>query len=139
MNSIPTNLKQFDTKCCPTGTPNYFSNRPRITLSYRGSVAFSTAAASLLDLQPGDGVVFLQDQKYPSDWYVAKSDDPARFVVLAAGNKTLRFASEKLVQEIARSVEVEEYRFLSFSIIRTKSGYFALDVKHPKITPPQIQ
>jgi len=94
-------------------------------------------ATRLLEIQAGDGVELLQDQNYPTDWYISKSDGPAGFVVRASKHKTLQFTSAELVGAIAKAINAPPFSFLSFELVSASSGLLALDVKHPKVTPPK--
>lgn len=135
MSDRPVNLKRYDSKnCVPTVETNTIYSVPRVTLSRRGFISLTSKAARIMDLKAGDRIVFLQDQSFPTDWYIAKSDDPSGFKLTAGGRKNLIAQSGELVGKIAASVNVPEFTYLSFLLACAGDNLYILDVKHPRVT-----
>jgi len=99
----------------------------------RGAVSLSQAASELLGVKDGDRVTFLRDRKYPSDWYVAKSDDGYRLKL--DGRRCLTFFSEPLAVAVIRSVvpDTSNVACVTFTVAHAETGC-ALNTKTPRIT-----
>lgn len=48
---------------------------PYVRLHFQGVITISTGTCKLLSITKGDGIIFIQDEDNPEDWYLAKSKD----------------------------------------------------------------
>lgn len=67
---------------------------------------FSADAAAVLELEKGDAVVFLQDQKIPFDWFVRKTEKEDAFKVTVAANGIRSIGSKGLAEKLADILKV---------------------------------
>jgi hypothetical protein len=83
-----------------------------------GLISLSKAAVELLGVSVGNGVVFLQDEDSPRDWFICKSNTDVSFVLRTSDKKKqFDFNSSVLAKKILSSLQVrEEYISCGFMI-----------------------
>jgi hypothetical protein len=114
----------------------------RATVSVNGKtglIGFSKRAAQAMELKPGSGVVFFQDEESGADWFVKCSED-AEAIVLRENDSSSMFLfnSSVLAQSILNAAQCRErYVFCVFPIqekamkIEGEDGYHLIITAKP--------
>jgi hypothetical protein len=84
-------LRTFDKTITKTVSPGECS----VTVNPKGTVFFSVGLVKVMQLEPGDRVLFHQDQENRSDWYIEKTKSIAGFEV-----KNYKTAGVSAVQSV---------------------------------------
>lgn len=125
----------YNAETCPQQTGTRWKRYKNLTIRSQGSIAISRMSAEDLGLTSNHKIVFLQDGKYPTDWYIKKATDDFGYELKQNRNGSLSFISYPLSRAIINSTikTREPFLTISFPLILTDYG-LALDINHYKIT-----
>lgn len=121
------NLKSFDKTTKRQPTPR--SVVSFLTLNLRGKVNFSQAAVRHFSLQPGDRVIFHQNQEFRSEWYIQFTKEEIGYK-LVFGPTDTRLTAIQPVTEIFKSIGKQPQK-LTFLI--SKRPYILHEIVYYKI------
>ncbi len=113
-----------------------FGGRPFISVTHGGAFYLCGRLCQMLRIKKGDQIVFLQDEQYPSDWYIKTCKKPSESgFELKTCRHALGFRSNTLADIIAKSTLGDRaYACIRFWCMIDDNGSIKLDVKHPKIS-----
>lgn len=99
-------------------------------MSSYGTFRLSQRASEILKLTDKDKIVFLQDNDYPTDWYVQKDTDKFGFPLHANNKGNLSFQSCTLKDLLLKTVVKDKYlQFRSIRFLLTpKQGRLAVNI-----------
>ncbi len=125
----------FNAETCPQQTGSRYHLFKNLTLRNQGGIMISRMSAADLGLTEQSRIVFLQDKRYPTDWYIQKTTDEKGYELRLNKNGSFALTNYPLVREIVNSTlkPQEPFMTITFPLSLTDNG-LALGVKHPKIT-----
>ncbi len=73
-----------------------------LSASYKGHISLSRELSELMELNEGDKIEFIQNERHKSDWFIRKNEDG--FPVRKTNGNTYKLNSSVLAREIIKSV-----------------------------------
>lgn len=132
-------LKIYNAENAPHTAGLSYGGRPFISFTFKGAFHLSKRACQMLRVKAGDRIVFLQDEQYPTDWYVRSTTETAGFLLENKGRNVVGFSSSTLSGAIASStMQDKAFQQVRLWCKANKDGLLQLDVKHPVIAAPRL-
>lgn len=125
----------YNAETCPQHLGHRSHVFKNLTIRSQGSLTIARQSAQELGISDDSRVIYLQDKRYATDWYIQKTDDDKGYQLRRNKNGSYTINSYPLTRAIIESaMDMHEgFVTITFPLTITKYG-LALDVKHPKIT-----
>lgn len=127
----------FNAETCPQQLGGKYHTYKNLTLRGQGCLTISRQVAEEYGLTKDARIVFLQDKRFPTDWYIQKTTDDKGYTLKHNKNGSVSFVSAPLSRAIINSavpdVKKEKFITLTFPLIDADNG-LALDIKHYRMT-----
>ena len=128
------NLKTYNAQNAPHVVPRKESKRLAFSFNDKGRFIIGRTLFEKMG-KPG-AVVVLQDNQYPSDFYLRASKDPMAFPMKAGSRNQFIFKSNTLAGIIAEAIHLTPPYALKFKVLEKEDGLFCIGTRKPIVKKP---
>jgi len=111
-------------------------------MSAHGCFRLSRRASAILKLTDKDKIEFLQDNAYPTDWYIQKVDSKFGFPLKSDSKGNLCFITSGIRDMLLKTIiknELLQFRCILFDLAPTPDGKLAINIKTYRVSKTQIK
>ena len=111
-------------------------------MSSHGCFRLSQRASAILKLTDKDRIEFLQDNAYPTDWYIQKVDNKFGFPLKSDKKGNICFITSGIRDMLLKTViknELLQFRCVRFNLIPTSDGKLAINTKTYIVSKTRIK
>lgn len=111
-------------------------------MSSHGCFRLSQRASAILKLTDKDRIEFLQDNAYPTDWYIQKVDNKFGFPLRGDRKGNICFITSGIRDMLLKTIiknELLQFRCILFSLVPTADGKLAINTKTYRVSKTRIK
>jgi hypothetical protein len=111
-------------------------------MSAHGCFRLSQRASAILKLTDKDRIEFLQDDAYPTDWYIQKVDNKFGFPLRSDVKGNLCFITSGIRDMLLKTViknALLQFRCVLFDLTPTSDGKLAINTKTYRVSKTRIK
>jgi len=111
-------------------------------MSARGCFRLSQRASAILKLTDKDRIEFLQDNAYPTDWYIQKVDNKFGFPLRSDSKGNLCFITSGIRDMLLKTIiknELLQFRCILFNLTPTSDGKLVINTKTYRVSKTRIK
>ena len=119
-------FKIYNTLNAPHEAPTRWNGPETFNMTHNGHFSLSQRVGRRLGLSDGSRIELLQDEQYPSDWYIRKTSAKEGFQLHQDGRGALVFDCSSLKDLLLRTVVKDvllDFRNIVFQLTPSKEGY----------------